>query len=135
MRHRSTAAQVLPLDLIFAALADATRRAILDQLSRGESSVSELAAPHEMSLPAVSKHLRILEEAGLLDRRVEGRTHFLSVNAKPLDAAVNWMERHRKFWQGSFDRLAALVEKPEPSTAPSPVPFPSVSPTPKRIQH
>ncbi|MDB6120792.1 MAG: ArsR family transcriptional regulator [Verrucomicrobiaceae bacterium] len=128
MSQRTTAKNPIPLDLVFAALADATRRAILDQLSNGESSVSELAAPHDMSLPAVSKHLRVLEDAGLLARRVDGRTHFLSVNAKPLDAAVSWMERHRQFWGGGFDRLAALVEKPESDTSTAI----SLSPKPKR---
>jgi DNA-binding transcriptional ArsR family regulator len=101
------------LDLIFAALADATRRAIIEQLRKGEATVSEVAAPHDMTLPAVSKHLRVLEDAGLLRRRVEGRTHLLTVNAKPLAQATDWLERQRKFWEGSFDRLATLLEKPD----------------------
>ena len=66
-----------------------------------------------MSLPAVSKHLRVLEDAGLLRRRVEGRTHFLAVNAKPLAQATDWLERQRRFWEGSFDRLAQLLEEPD----------------------
>ncbi|MFZ4765449.1 MAG: ArsR/SmtB family transcription factor [Roseimicrobium sp.] len=112
MKRHTTARSPL-LDLIFAALADETRRAIVEQLRQGEASVSDLAAPHAMSLPAVSKHLRVLENAGLLRRRVEGRTHFLTVNAKPLAQATAWLERQRQFWEGSFDRLADLVEKNE----------------------
>jgi DNA-binding transcriptional ArsR family regulator len=124
MRRQAPASNLL-LDLIFAALADATRRSIIEQLRKGEATVSEVAAPHDMSLPAVSKHLRVLEDAGLLRRRVEGRTHFLAVNAKPLAQATDGIERQRRFWEGSFDRLAKLLEEPE--TKPSPPP-----PKPKR---
>ena len=104
------------LDLIFAALSDETRRGLLSRLIDGEATVSELAEPLHMSLPAVSKHLRVLEEAGLLNRRIEGRSHFISANPKPLKEAVNWIERNRRFWEGSLDRLAALVEQPTQST-------------------
>ncbi len=113
MRHRAPAPNLL-LDLIFAALADATRREIIEQLRKGEATVTEVAAPHDMSLPAISKHLRVLEDAGLLRRRIEGRTHMLSVNAKPLAQATDWLERQRRFWEGSFDRLAKLLEEPNP---------------------
>lgn len=112
------AAQPLLLDLVFAALSDATRRWLLSRLLKGESTVGELAEPLQISLPAVSKHLRVLEDAGLLNRRVAGRTHFITANPKPLREAVSWIERHRQIWEGSLDRLAALVEKPssqEPS--------------------
>ena len=102
----------LSLDLVFSALADATRRSILKRLRDREATVSELAEPLEMSLPAVSKHLRVLEDAGLLERRIEGRSHFLKVNPKPLNQAVQWIERHRQFWEGSFDGLEKLLEKP-----------------------
>jgi len=108
------APQPLLLDLVFAALSDATRRGLLTRLIEGEATVGALAEPLQMSLPAVSKHLRVLEDAGLLKRRVEGRTHFISANPKPLREAVNWIERHRQMWEGSFDRLAALVEQPLP---------------------
>jgi len=127
MSRRAPSSPLL-LDLIFAALADATRRSIIEQLRKGEATVSEVAAPHDMSLPAVSKHLRVLEDAGLLRRRVEGRTHLLTVNAKPLAQATDWLERQRKFWEGSFDRLAKLLE--EPAVAPGPPPPPP--PKPKR---
>jgi DNA-binding transcriptional ArsR family regulator len=120
MARRAPASHPL-LDLIFAALADATRRAIIEQLRKGEATVTEVAAPHDMSLPAVSKHLRVLEDAGLLRRRVEGRTHYLAVNSKPLAQATDWIERQRRFWEGSFDRLAELLEEPaiKPAAPPS----------------
>jgi DNA-binding transcriptional ArsR family regulator len=105
-------AQMQVLDLVFAALSDATRRGLLTRLLDGEATVGDLAEPLQMSLPAVSKHLRVLENAGLLKRRVEGRTHHIKANPKPLREAVNWIEHHRQFWEGSFDKLAALVENP-----------------------
>ena len=108
------APQPLLLDLVFAALSDATRRGLLSRLIEGEATVGTLAEPLKMSLPAVSKHLRVLEDAGLLKRRIEGRTHYITANPKPLREAVNWIERHRQMWEGSFDRLAALVEQPPP---------------------
>ena len=110
----SRAPQPLLLDLVFAALSDATRRGLLTRLIEGEATVGTLAEPLQMSLPAVSKHLRVLEDAGLLKRRIEGRTHYITANPKPLREAVNWIERHRQMWEGSFDRLAALVEQPPP---------------------
>ena len=118
MSRHPVAARPLLLDLVFAALADATRREIVSRLRDQEATVSELAAPLDMSLAGASKHLRVLEKAGLLQRRIEGRTHFLSVDPKPLDEAMNWIERHRRFWHGRFDRLAQLVEKPLPPPSP-----------------
>jgi DNA-binding transcriptional ArsR family regulator len=108
------------LDLVFAALSDATRRGLLTRLIEGETTVGALADPLQISLPAVSKHLRVLENAGLLKRRIEGRSHFISANPKPLREAVNWIERHRQMWEGSFDRLAALVEQPPQSPVKEP---------------
>jgi DNA-binding transcriptional ArsR family regulator len=93
------------LDLVFSALSDSTRRAILEKLSRGESSVSELAEPHDMSLPAISKHLRILEEAGLITREVDGRVHRLTLESKPMKDALAWLERYRRFWDAKFNAL------------------------------
>lgn len=110
--RRPAPAQALLLDLVFAALSDATRRGLLTRLLEGEATVGDLAEPLKMSLPAVSKHLKVMENAGLLKRRVEGRTHYIQANPKPLREAVNWIEYHRQFWEGSFDRLAALVENP-----------------------
>jgi DNA-binding transcriptional ArsR family regulator len=99
------------LDQTFAALADPTRRQILAHLAKGDRRVTDLARPHDMSLPAVSKHLRVLENAGLLRRRRHGRVHEMQLNAEPLKNAAQWVEEYRKFWEGSLDRLAAYLEK------------------------
>jgi DNA-binding transcriptional ArsR family regulator len=99
------------LNRTFAALADPTRRRILAHLARGDMCVTHLAKPHAMSLPAVSKHLRVLEKAGLLRRRRYGRVHEMRLDAKPLQQAAHWVEEYRKFWQGSLDRLAEYLEK------------------------
>ncbi len=99
------------LNRTFAALADPTRRRILAHLARGDQRVTHLAKPHAMSLPAVSKHLRVLEKAGLLRRRRYGRVHEMQLEAKPLKQAAEWVEKYRKFWEGSLDRLAEYLEK------------------------
>ena len=99
------------MDRTFAALADPTRRQILAHLARGDRRVTDLARPHDMSLPAVSKHLRVLEDAGLLRRRRYGRVHEMRLDAEPLRKAAQWVEEYRKFWEGSLDRLAAFLEK------------------------
>src|SRR5437667_11914592 len=99
------------LNRTFAALADPTRRRILAHLARGDRRVTDLARPHAMSLPAVSKHLRVLEKAGLLRRRRYGRVHEMQLNAEPLKKAAQWVEEYRKFWEGSLDRLAEYLEK------------------------
>ena len=99
------------LNRTFAALADPTRRRILAHLSRGDKCVTHLARPHAMSLPAVSKHLRVLESAGLLRRRRYGRVHQMQLEAGPLKKAAQWVEEYRKFWEGSLDRLAEYLEK------------------------
>jgi DNA-binding transcriptional ArsR family regulator len=95
------------LDALFGAIADPTRRAILDRLARGEARVTEIAADFPISLNSVSKHLRMLERAGLVQRRVQGRDHHLRLNAEPLDAAAHWIEHHRRFWE---ENLAALEQ-------------------------
>src|SRR5262249_49595679 len=99
------------LDQTFAALADPTRRRILAHLARGDRRVTDLARPHAMSLPAISKHLRVLEKAGLLRRRRYGRVHQMQLDAKPLKQAARWVEEYRKFWEGSLDRLATYLGK------------------------
>jgi DNA-binding transcriptional ArsR family regulator len=99
------------LNRTFAALADPTRRQILAHLARGDRRVTDLARPHNMSLPAVSKHLRVLENAGLLRRRRYGRIHEMQLNAQPLQKAAEWVEEYRRFWEGSLDRLASYLEK------------------------
>jgi DNA-binding transcriptional ArsR family regulator len=93
------------LDSTFAALADPTRRAILARLAAGETSVSELAAPFKMSLPAVSKHLKVLERAGLIARGREAQWRPCRLAAGPLKDAAEWIEHYRQFWEQSFDRL------------------------------
>ncbi|QDO97059.1 helix-turn-helix transcriptional regulator [Ferrovibrio terrae] len=99
-----------PLSTTFAALADPTRRAILARLSQGDASVGELAAPFAMSQPAISKHLKVLERAGLITRGREAQWRPCKLDAAPLRAANNWLEHYAAFWSGSFDRLKTLVE-------------------------
>jgi DNA-binding transcriptional ArsR family regulator len=99
------------LNRTFAALADPTRRRILAHLARGDKCVTHLAKPHAMSLPAVSKHLRVLEKAGLLRRRRYGRVHEMRLDTKPLREAARWVDGYRKFWEGSLDSLAEYLEK------------------------
>src|ERR1700733_4249499 len=93
------------LDRTFAALADPTRRRILEHLAGGDRCVTDLARPHRMSLPAVSKHLRVLEKAGLGPRARCGRVHSLKREAKPMQEAQAWIEKYRQFWETNFDRL------------------------------
>jgi len=100
------------LDATFGALSDPTRRAIVDRLSRGRASVSELARPFDMSLVAVSKHIRVLEDAGLLSVRKEGRVRWCALQAGPLRDTTSWFDHYRKFWEGQLDALAEYVEQP-----------------------
>ena len=97
------------LDRVFAALADPTRRAILTRLAEGEASVAELARPHRMSQPAISKHLKVLERAGLIRRDVDRQRRPARLNAGPMAEAVAWMTEFRAFWEGSFDELDGLL--------------------------
>ncbi len=99
------------LSQTFAALADPTRRAILARLSKGEASVNELAAPFEMTLPAVSKHLKVLEHAGLISRGRDAQYRPARLQAEPLKGATEWLDRYRRFWEDSFERLDALIEE------------------------
>jgi DNA-binding transcriptional ArsR family regulator len=98
------------LDATFAALADATRRAILVRLASGEASVAELAKPFAMSQPAISKHLKVLERAGLISRGREAQRRPRRLEAKPLIEANQWIERYRRIWEENFQRLDALLE-------------------------
>jgi DNA-binding transcriptional ArsR family regulator len=93
------------LDATFAALSDATRRGILARLAQGEASVSDLAAPYEISLPGVSKHLRVLERAKLIARRKDGRVNRCRLLAEPMKDAAEWIEHYRQFWEQQFDAL------------------------------
>ena len=97
------------LSTIFSALADPTRRAILARLAAGEASVTELAEPFEMSMPAISKHLKVLERAGLIARGREAQWRPCRLEAEPLKEAADWLESYRRFWEQSFDRLGEYL--------------------------
>jgi DNA-binding transcriptional ArsR family regulator len=99
------------LNLTFAALADPTRRAILSRLASGNASVNEIAAPFKMSLPAVSRHLKVLERSGLITRGRHAQYRPCRLKAKPLKQAVDWLEHYRRFWEESFDRLDDYLKK------------------------
>jgi DNA-binding transcriptional ArsR family regulator len=99
------------LSATFAALADSTRRAILARLSAGEASVTELAEPFEMSMPAISKHLKVLERAGLIARSRDAQWRPCHLEAKPLKEVADWVAHYRKFWEESFDRLDAYLRE------------------------
>ncbi len=105
------ATQTDGLSAVFHAMADPTRRAILARLAAGEATAGELAAPFEMSLPAVSKHLKVLENAGLLVRRREGRVHRCQLDPAPMKRAVDWIEVHRRFWEARLDSLALYLDE------------------------
>ncbi len=99
------------LDAVFAALADPTRRAILTRLSAGEASVLEIAEPFEMSQPAVSRHLKVLEQAGLIERDIDKQRRPARLKADRMTTAVNWLTQFRQFWTTNFDQLDALLEE------------------------
>ncbi|RGC67806.1 Transcriptional repressor SdpR [Micromonospora sp. MW-13] len=99
------------LSVIFAALADPTRRAILARLAEGDATVSELAEPFAISLPAISRHLKVLENAGLISRSRSAQWRSSSLNPEPLREATAWMERYRQFWDANFDRLDAHLRR------------------------
>jgi DNA-binding transcriptional ArsR family regulator len=99
------------LDATFAALADPTRRAILARLASGEASVLELAKPFAMSQPAISKHLKVLERAGLISRGRDAQRRPCRIEGKPLAAASEWLENYRRIWEGNFQRLDALLDE------------------------
>ena len=107
------------LDLTFAALADPTRRAILARLAQGEASVLELAEPFEMSQPAISKHIKVLENAGLVSRGRDAQRRPVRIEALPLADAVGWLETYRRFWEQSYERLDGLLAELQ-SLAPKP---------------
>ncbi len=98
------------LDQTFAALSDGTRRAIIARLALGETSLSDLADPFEMSQTAVSKHVRVLSDAGLVSVIKRGRTRYCTLEAAPMKAATDWLETYQRFWTGNFDALARHIE-------------------------
>ncbi len=101
------------LDLVFHALSDRTRRAMVARLAEGERSIGDLAQPFAMSLAGASKHVKVLEEAGLVRRSVQGSTHICRLEAMRLAEADEWLRRYERFWSGSLDRLAAYAERKE----------------------
>ena len=101
--------------MTFAAVADPTRRAILARLAKGEATVGDLAAPFSISLPAVSRHLRVLQQARLIERRVDAQWRLCRINAEPLQAAADWIEQYRRFWESRLDRLAEYLERHPPT--------------------
>lgn len=103
--------QAAPLDTVFHALADPTRRAMLRALDEGELSVSRLAAPFSMSLAAASKHIRTLEQAGLIHRTIRGRTHLCRIETAPLAEAMEWLRRYERFWNERLDELERQLRR------------------------
>ena len=108
------------LDAIFAALSDPTRRAILGRLATGDASVTELAEPFAMSQPAVSKHLKVLERAGLVERDIDQQRRPARLKAEPMAAAVSWLEEFKRFWSSSFDQLDGLLDELKQAEAKGP---------------
>ncbi|PJZ76203.1 ArsR/SmtB family transcription factor [Leptospira neocaledonica] len=108
------------LDATFAALSDPTRRAILARLANGEVSVMDLAKPFSMSQPAISKHLKVLERAGLISGIKDAQKRLRKIEAKPLAEATEWLENYRKFWEGRFNQLDSLIEELKLSKQTSP---------------
>jgi len=102
------------LDSVFAALADPTRRAMIERLAGGECSVGDLSKPFDVSAPAISRHLRVLENAGLIERAKEGRVTYCRLSGDPLVTAKRWLDEHRGFWEQQLDALSAFVEQEHP---------------------
>ena len=111
VKYLQNTQETTQLDAVFGALADGTRRAILAKLAQGPARVTDLAEPFAMSLPAISKHLKVLERAGLLQRDKQGRVHRCSLNPAPMQEAATWIEQTRAFWQGRLDGLDQYLNK------------------------
>ena len=112
------------LNGLFRALADPTRRAMLQDLADGPRTVGELAAPHAISLAGASKHIQVLEQAGLLEREVQGRVHTCRLDAAPLHEGVEWIRHYERFWTGRLDALEKLLRADTPAPARTPQPRP-----------
>ncbi len=112
--RKRVAASDAHLDQVFSALSDRTRRGILARLAEGPAMVSELAVPFAMSLPAVSRHLKVLERARLIERAVDGRVHRCSLGVAPLQDVQRWLDHYRAFWEGTLDALAQYAEQERP---------------------
>ena len=107
--RKKAASRTARLDAVFAALADPTRRAIIERLSRSEARVTEIAEPFDMSLNAVSKHIRVLELSGVVERQRKGRDHILSINTRSLDEVDGWIERTRHYWEKRLNAMERLL--------------------------
>jgi DNA-binding transcriptional ArsR family regulator len=105
------------LDFVFRALGDTTRRRILARLARGPATVTELAEPFAISLPAISRHLKVLENARLIARHIDGRIHRCVLHADPLGAIDTWLDQYRQFWEGTLDALAVYAERHDDSSS------------------
>jgi DNA-binding transcriptional ArsR family regulator len=105
------------LDTLFRAIADPTRRAMLRELAAGPRTVGELAAPYDITLAGASKHIQMLERAGLIRREVQGRVHTCSLDARPLHAGAEWLRHYERFWNRKLDALAAILEAEDAKTA------------------
>jgi DNA-binding transcriptional ArsR family regulator len=109
--RKEEAARTARLDAAFGALADPTRRAIIERLSRSEARVTEVAEPFHMSLNAVSKHIRVLEASGVVERHRKGRDHILSINTRSLDEVLGWIERMHRYWEERLDAMERLLHE------------------------
>jgi DNA-binding transcriptional ArsR family regulator len=109
--RKEKAARSARLDAAFGALADPTRRAIIERLSRSEARVTEVAEPFHMSLNAVSKHIRVLEASGVVERHRKGRDHILSINTRSLDEVLGWIERMHRYWEERLDAMERLLQE------------------------
>ena len=109
--RKEAASRIARLDALFAALADPTRRAIIERLSRGEARVTEVAEPFHMSLNAVSKHIHVLEASGVVERHRKGRDHILSINTRSLDEVDVWIGRMRRYWEERLDAMERLLRE------------------------
>ncbi|MGY0558183.1 MULTISPECIES: ArsR/SmtB family transcription factor [unclassified Lysobacter] len=107
-----------PLDTVFRALSDPTRRAMLHDLAAGQRTVSELAAPFDISLAGASKHIQVLERAGLIQREVQGRVHTCRLDAGPLHAGAEWLRHYERFWTGKLDVLEAILKAEDAAPKP-----------------
>jgi DNA-binding transcriptional ArsR family regulator len=105
--------QLDKLDLVFRALGDRTRRAMLQRLAKGELTVGELAAPHDMSLAAASKHIQALEKAGLVKRTIRGRIHYCRIDPRPLERADDWLRGYERLWDTRIERLTEMLRHPD----------------------
>lgn len=104
------------LDQVFFALSDSTRRAIVGRLAAGSTTVGELSEPFAVSKPAISKHMKVLERAGLISRQIQGRQHLCDLNPRALEEARDWISFHRDFWENRLDELEKLLQETDPNT-------------------